>query len=149
MAERKILIIDDNIFESIAVKGMFEQYQFDSDLAPNGLEALAMVQARLKCGGPEKMYKLIMMDYQMPVTDGADSAIMILDYLREEKLPEANMPYIVCMSNFSYGISINEKFMKTGMDEFVCKPIFKLGIYRLLVQARLLKEKVKQYEHLQ
>ena len=55
-----ILIVDDNFFEKIALKNLFEQYQFDCDLASSGLEALNMVQARQNSG--KQMYKLIMID---------------------------------------------------------------------------------------
>ena len=37
---RSVLLVDDNVIEKIAVKGMLEQYGFEADLAQNGHEAL-------------------------------------------------------------------------------------------------------------
>ena len=73
-----------------------------------------------------------MIDYRMPSINGADSAIMILNCLKEKQIIESNLPYIVYMSNFSNVTAIRAKCISAEMDEFVSKPIFKLGIYRLL-----------------
>ena len=92
------MIVDDNVFERNAFKGMFDQYQFECDLALRGLEALEMVQVRFSSG--QQMYQLIMIDYKMPETDGCELAIMILNFLKEMQSPEAKLPYIVCITSF-------------------------------------------------
>ena len=43
-------MIDSNIFEQIALKGMLDQYQIGADLVKNGLEALQMMQALIVSG---------------------------------------------------------------------------------------------------
>ena len=78
-----------------------------------------MVQSRLTSGKP--MYRLIMMDYKMPSINGADTVKMILAALKATNV----RPYIACMSNFSNNQAIRVSCIKAGMDEFVCKPIFK------------------------
>ena len=70
--------MEDNIFEKIAVKGMFEQYGFCSDLASNGQEAIDMVKRRIESRGKQPMYQLIMIDYKMPQMSGAKAVKKIL-----------------------------------------------------------------------
>ena len=38
--KKQVLVIESNIFEQIALKGMIEQYQIGTDLVKNGQEAL-------------------------------------------------------------------------------------------------------------
>ena len=66
MNDRYVLIAIDNLFELIAVKDMFDQYQFANDLAKTGLEAVNMVRQRFING--KEMYRLIMLDFRMPDT---------------------------------------------------------------------------------
>ena len=84
------------------------------------------------------MYQLIMMEYDMPVLNGAETAIRISSILIEKRVSESSHPYIICMSNLSYVGGIKVNCEKAGMHGFVSKPIFKLAIYKLLVQAKLL-----------
>ena len=81
------------------------------------------------------MYKLIMIDYKMPTPNGAETAAMILNFLIQQQQADSSRPYVVSISNFNDSSTIKEKCMSAGVDEFVSKPIFKIGIYRLLVQA--------------
>ena len=100
----KILIVEDSVFERLAIKCLFEQYQFECDQASTGAEALNMVQKRMASGKP--MYRLIMMDYKMPMSTGAEAAQKIRSLLEESRdegaLPPEQQsvikPYIVCMS---------------------------------------------------
>ena len=41
--KKQVLVIESNIFEQIALKGMFDQYQIGTDLVKNGREALQMM----------------------------------------------------------------------------------------------------------
>ena len=42
-----VLLVDDNICNSIAVQFMFQRYDADADIATNGQEALQIIQKRL------------------------------------------------------------------------------------------------------
>ena len=129
----KILIVDANVLEKIAIKGIFSQYQFESDLAANGKQAVDMVQARLESGHP--MYSLIIMDYNIPIFNGAKATNMIKNLQLDHK--DSVEPYIVCLTNFKEDNKIRMEVLNAGMNELVGKPIFKSGIYRLLVAAEL------------
>ena len=67
------------------------------DTCNDGMEAITLVKARLESG--ESMYKLILMDYAMPVCDGRTAArsirSMMMNYLTDEN------PFICCMTAFS------------------------------------------------
>ena len=80
------------------------------------------------------MYRLIIMDYKMPVCNGLDATIQIRKILERNRI---TMPYFVCLTNFKENYKIRMASLEAGMDEFVGKPIFKSGIYRLLVAAEL------------
>ena len=43
----RILIVDDNMLEKIAINGMFSQFQFESDMVANGNEAILLIQNRI------------------------------------------------------------------------------------------------------
>ena len=47
------------------------------------------------------------------------------------------MPYIVCLTNFKEDSKVRVSALEAGMDELVGKPIFKSGVYKLLVSAEL------------
>ena len=53
----------------MAVRCLLEQFNFKSDFVYNGQKAVDAVLERVKAGLPP--YKLILMDYSMPVCDGA------------------------------------------------------------------------------
>ena len=60
-----MLIVDDNIFSSIALVTLFQTQNLDSDVATDGIEALESVKRRFRRFGTT--YDLIVMDYQMPI----------------------------------------------------------------------------------
>ena len=122
----EILIVEDNVFEMIAIKGMLEGYQYKCDSAMSAFEAFKMIQDRINAG--QVMYKLILIDYKMPNCNGAEATAMIKSLLIDY---DNKWPYIACLSNFNE-ISIKKSVIRAGVDVFLSKPIFKVGIYRLL-----------------
>ena len=77
------------------------------------------------------MYALILIDYSMPVCNGAETAKIIRSYL-EAKVDYSKRPYIVCTANSSSKATMDE-CKKAGADNLVAKPIFKKAMYFLLV----------------
>ena len=69
----KILVVDDNAFCLIAVVSLLAQYQIECDQAYNGQQAFEMVRSRL--GKDRTTYKLILMDYKMPICNGCDATV--------------------------------------------------------------------------
>ena len=56
-----------------------------------------MVQKRVQAG--DQVYRLIIMDYKMPILKGNESALMIKKYMREDA-PDQTLPLIICLTNF-------------------------------------------------
>ena len=46
----------------------------------------------------KEMYKLILMDYSMPILNGADSTKKIRDYLAQLNTIEVIYPHIICLT---------------------------------------------------
>ena len=73
------------------------------------------------------MYKLILMDYNMPILNGAEATNLIRNYLKKKKVRDDAQPFIACTT-----ISTNKDIMLecevAGVSTFAHKPIFKHGI---------------------
>lgn len=63
----EVLVVDDNEFNSMALKFMLESFGIFADTAISGQEALEMVTERDKEG---LSYRCIFMDIEMPGMDG-------------------------------------------------------------------------------
>ena len=71
----------------------------------------------------KEMYKLILMDYNMPICNGAESTKMIRNYLAQLQVPYTR-PYIVC-TTIRNTMAIKREGLSSGVDNFVSKPIFR------------------------
>lgn len=65
------------------------------------------------------MYRLILLDFSMPVMDGLQTARQIKYFLREANLP---MPFLCCCSAYA-GLSFKRVALNDGMNYFLVKPI--------------------------
>ena len=66
-----------------------------------------------------KSYKLIMMDYSMPILTGPEATRKILDYLHSKASTLAK-PYICCCTAYT-NKSFRENALKSGMNDFYVK----------------------------
>lgn len=109
----EILLAEDNSVNRKLIGSMLKSRGYRFDLASDGKEALEKCLA--------KRYDVVLMDCQMPVMDGYESAGKIKHYLAG-----SGSPYIVAMTaNAMEGD--REKCLEAGMDEYISKPInFKL-----------------------
>ena len=76
-----VLVVEDCQFNFIAISGLLTQFNYKSHYCLNGQEAIQAIQARVGSGKP--MYKLIMMDFSMPICDGPTASNAIRNYLAE------------------------------------------------------------------
>ncbi len=76
-----ILIVDDCSFNVFAIKGQIEQLGQEAQSCCNGNEAIKLVHDRIKSQKP--MFKLILMDYSMPICDGPEATLQIRTHLAE------------------------------------------------------------------
>ena len=79
--ESKVLLVDDSVFNLIAVEGLFNQFGLDCDTAVDGTEAVKLIRKQIESDLP--VYKLIMMDYSMPQMDGPEATRAIRQLLND------------------------------------------------------------------
>ena len=112
----KILIVDDTESNLFVIKSYAEKLGLDSDLAYNGQEALDKVINSLKTN---MLYKLIVLDINMPILDGISASKMIRDL--DDRCNPSNLPIIALTANTNEDIAIECK--NAEMNEILNKPI--------------------------
>lgn len=117
----KILLAEDNWINQRIATLTFKQLGVSIDLASNGQEALEKYR--------ENNYDLIMMDLQMPVMDGLESARRIRTYEQESK--SVHRVYIVALTA-NVNPEIKEECTGAGMDDFMEKPFQESDLRTLL-----------------
>ena len=142
----EILIVDDNCFNILALQGLIQQnFKLQIDSANDGDQALNKVKQKYRMMNRET-YKLILMDFSMPVMDGPTAAKQILAFLdtaasqnKGQKNGLQRRPYMCCFSAYQQP-SYEEKALEAGMDMFEDKCIDEHKLRRILTLAKLLPE---------
>ena len=78
----------------------------------------------VEAGRQLQPYKLIFMDYSMPILNGIESTKLIRKCVREygyDPDNKAESPYICCLSAYNEQSYIDKAF-EAGMDNFMTKP---------------------------
>lgn len=111
-----ILLVEDNEINQVVATSVIESEGYCVDVAKNGVEAIAML-TQSKRGS--EAYKIIFMDCQMPEMDGFEATRLIRKGEAGERYK--TIPIIAMTANAMQ--SDKEKCIKTGMDDFLAKPI--------------------------
>lgn len=107
----KVLLAEDDAISQITMTKQLEKFGYDIKSVENGEAALALLQ--------EDDFDLVIMDVQMPVLDGVETAKAVR---REEAgAKNKNIP-IIAMTAFAMA-GDKEKFLAAGMDGYVPKPV--------------------------
>ena len=77
-------MVDDCPFNIVAIQTLLQQFDLECDFGTNGQDALDSVKNRLSKGQP--MYKLILLDFSMPVVDGPTGSRLIRELFNEKGL---------------------------------------------------------------
>ncbi len=117
-----ILVVEDNGINREVAREILENEGFLVDTASNGLEAYNI----LKDGGSQK-YNLVLMDLQMPVMGGFESAMLIRESISSSELP------IIAMTA-DVASDIKEKVENHKMDGYISKPINTVELFRSLLK---------------
>lgn len=120
--DANVLIAEDNIINQKLIRRTLEELGLTVTIANNGLEAFE----KRKNG----KFDIIFMDIQMPVLDGMEATMEILDY--EEDEGQTHVPIIALTANALKGD--RERFMDIGMDEYTTKPLVRTEILNILSQ---------------
>jgi signal transduction histidine kinase/CheY-like chemotaxis protein len=118
--DANVLVAEDNLINQKLIQKTLEDLGLTVSLANNGLEAFEKRK--------NSEFDLIFMDIQMPVLDGIESTMEILDYEADNNLP--HVPIIALTANALKGD--RERFMDAGMDEYTTKPLVRAEIVSLL-----------------
>ncbi len=106
----KILLVEDNLVNCEIAVDMLETMGLEVDVANNGQQALDLYD--------NKLYRLILMDCEMPVMDGFSATKRIRE--RESKLQQVLVPIIALTAHAIPGSK--EKCLTSGMNDFLPKP---------------------------
>ncbi len=118
----RILVAEDNVINQKVIAAMLRGLGCSADIVQNGREALE----RWEHHGP---YDLILMDCQMPIMSGLESASAIRE--REGNI-ETRIP-IVAMTAQAYAQD-RERCARAGMDDHLAKPLTKVELESTLAQ---------------
>jgi CheY-like chemotaxis protein len=115
-----ILIGEDNEINRLVLMKFLEKRGFTADLVYNGLEVLRAVKS--------KRYDLVFMDINMPEMNGVEAAQQIR--AAELTFPQ---PIIIAVTANAFK-SDREIYFKSGMDDYISKPIQRGELDRILTK---------------
>ncbi len=107
----KILLVEDNPVNQKVVIKMLKKYGFTADTAPNGAEALRLLETN--------RYHLVFLDVVMPDMDGFQVAATIRD--PASSVLQHDVTLIAMTAHAMKGD--REKCLESGMDDYLPKPI--------------------------
>ena len=76
-----VLIVDDNSLNMVAISNSLLKLGIDSDSVTNGQKAIDIVIQRFQKTGTT--YRLILMDYSMPIMTGIEAGVKIKEFLSQ------------------------------------------------------------------
>ena len=127
---KRILVVDDEVFNTIAAEMICKSIGYSVDSAFNGQDALDAISKRAseQCGPVCKWYDLIIMDCNMPIMDGYAATKKI-----REKIKEGEWRNLTIVGCTAYeGREKLDQCLESGMDTYVKKPLDKAKLQVLL-----------------
>ncbi|PLX93184.1 MAG: hypothetical protein C0621_08265 [Desulfuromonas sp.] len=111
VAGRRALLAEDNHVNQILFAKLLERFGFETLLANNGEEALALLR--------EQAVDLVLMDIQMPVMDGMEATRRIR---ADEKKRGASPLPIIALTAYTQQEDLG-LFREAGVDDILVKPV--------------------------
>ncbi|MCI8574995.1 MAG: response regulator [Bacilli bacterium] len=113
---KRILIVDDSKINLKVANQILKPYHFDIVLAESGYEALELMES--------KTFDLILMDIMMPKMNGIETL------RRLKEIEGFNIPVIALTADAIEGN--DEKYLRSGFDAYLSKPIDKYHLDKVL-----------------
>jgi len=115
----RILLAEDSLYNQKLAVSLLERKGHYVEVANNGVEAVALAQAR--------DFDLILMDVQMPEMDGHEATLAI----RTWELPrQRHVPIVAMTAQAMKGD--REQCLEVGMDEYLTKPVRAADLYAMI-----------------
>jgi CheY-like chemotaxis protein len=107
----RVLLAEDNVVNQKVAARMLERLGYEVDVAGDGGAALELHGRR--------RYDLVLLDCQMPVLDGYQSAKAMRE--RERHSSEDHVPIVALTANAM--VEDRARCLGAGMDDYVSKPV--------------------------
>lgn len=119
LANKKVLIVEDNIINQKVTSKILKKWDMNIDIAANGKIGIEKVQS--------KNYDFVLMDLQMPIMDGIEATKAI----RMMGGKYAKLPIIALTA--SAVLEIKQNAIQAGLDDFITKPFKPDHLFEKLV----------------
>ena len=116
---KRILIVDDSKINLKVADQILKPYNFKITTAESGFEALDMLESQT--------FDLIFMDIMMPKMDGVETLKKL------QKINGFNIPVVALTADAIDGME--EKYLSSGFDDYLSKPIDKNQLDRILKKS--------------
>ena len=113
----KVLLVEDNKINQQVAKELLESAGFDVQIAENGQQAVDIIR--------QTYTDIILMDIQMPVMNGYESAKKIRTW-------DSKVPIVAMTANAMSGEK--EKCLNSGMNDYLSKPIDPEILFETLIK---------------
>jgi len=123
---KKLLLVEDNKTNQLYMKVILNKLKIDFDIANDGQEAIEYFEKNIQSS--DDKYDAILMDENMPIMNGIEATKNILAIEKQERLQ--HIPIIALTANALKGD--REKFLASGMDEYIAKPVNKQQLVTML-----------------
>jgi len=118
-SDKKVLVVDDNKLNLKVAIRLLSAFSIKVTTVDSGRECIELIKAG-------EQFDLILLDDMMPKLSGTDT----LKILRENS--SFNIPVVALTANAITGM--REKYLGSGFDDYLAKPIEKTELYRVLIQ---------------
>ncbi len=113
-ASLRVLVAEDNAINRKVAARLLSRLGIEADFAHDGDQALHALHAAADEGAP---YDVVLMDWEMPTTDGLEATRML-----RSQLAGSDQPYVIALTARS-DPDDRQKSLDAGCDEHVAKPI--------------------------
>jgi len=115
----KVLLVEDEPINQLVTQKQLEHWNLNVSSTSTGKEAMELMQL--------KEFDCILMDVQMPEMDGVTATKLIRE---QEKQSGKHIPIIAFTASAMAGD--RERFLESGMDDYIAKPIDIKQLYNIL-----------------
>ena len=117
----KVLIVDDDSFNVIALEQILSKLEIPCHAAYNGQQAIEKIVKRQNngCSPCCQQYRVVFLDCSMPILDGFETSKLLRQMIRRGEIDDLRI--IACTAFVQQ--ADEDKARAAGMDEFCTKPI--------------------------